>query len=124
MWPRFAHRLVGVGCGQHPAQPTQHRTRQPAVVARTVQPLMVGAGNRGEIAQRRGRCGDPFRVVGVQADPLPLIGRQLTRLLPHRRADRDPAEVVDQPCSTHRGHLVGVQTQMCRGVGGQLRDAG
>ena len=40
---------------------------------------------------------DPLGVVGVEPHPLPLRGRERTRLVPDPVLDGDPAEVVNEP---------------------------
>ena len=100
LWPALGHRLVGVGGRQHPGRHGQVAAPTAAVVATSVQPLVVHPDRGGQRRQPFRPGQDPLGVVGVQPDLLPLVGVQAARLLPHHVRDGHPADVVQQP-----GHL-------------------
>ena len=92
---------------------------------------MVGGRQQTDTAQRLGPVEDSLHVVDVQAHPLLLVGRQRSRLAPHRSRHSEPSDVVDE-CGTIGqaglgcGHLhqLGCATNQVRcraGVSGEER---
>ena len=95
--PRLGHRVVGVGRGEQAGGKRELRTGGSAVVARAVEPLVVGARDRRErrrgtaSARGRARCG-----TGAAA-PAPTRRRvNGPGFCQIRAADRDSPEVVDE----------------------------
>ena len=85
--PRLGHRLIGVGRGQDAGRQGELRPRRAAVVAGTVEALVVGSCDRRERRQERRAGEDALGLVGVQPDLLPLIRGQRRRLLPDPRVE-------------------------------------
>ena len=84
--PRLGHGLVGVGGGQDARRGRQRLAGDAAVVAGAVHPLVVLRRQGADAPQRLGTRQDAVRVIGVQADLLPLALRQ--RALPYPRSRR------------------------------------
>jgi hypothetical protein len=124
MRPGLRHRVVSVGRGQDARGQRELGTRGPAVVATTVDALVVGAGDRRERRQECRAREDTLGVVGVQPHPLQLVSSQPSRLLPDARVDRDAAYVVDEARAPNRHHARHVDVAALRRRAGQVRDAG
>src|ERR671922_2807854 len=94
------------------------------MVTRAVEALVVRTRDRREPGEER-RAGDhALGLVGMKANLLPLADGQRPGPLPGAGADRDAAEVVDEPRAPDRGRSRGVQLAALRRRGGELRDAG
>ena len=93
------------------------------MVAASVEPLVVGSGDRGECRQERRAREAALGVVRVQPHLLQLVGAQRARLLPDPRVDRDPSEVVDEAGAPDRGRARGVDPATPGGLGCKLGDA-
>jgi hypothetical protein len=120
--PRLTHRLVGVGGGEHPGGQGELGAAAPAVVARAVEALVVGAGNGRKRGQERGAGEDALGVIRVEAHLFPLVGAQRPGLLPGAGADRNPPEVMDERRAPERFRVVDAATQRRRA--GQLGHSG
>ena len=104
--PRLGHRVVGVGRGQQSGRQRELGAGRPAVIAGSVEALVVRSRDRGQCREERRARENSLAVVGVQANLLPFIGRQRTGLLPDPRVDRHPAEVVEKPRPADRGRAL------------------
>ena len=93
------------------------------MVAASVEPLVVGSGDRGERRQERRTREAALGVVRVQPHLLQLVGAQRPRFLPDPRVDRDPAEVVDEAGAPDRGRARGVDPAAPGGLGCKLGNA-
>ena len=62
-------------------------------------------GQRAKAAERLRTSQDAVRVVGVQADLLPLAFGQRSRFAPDPGGDADAANVVQQARPAQRGHV-------------------
>ena len=100
---RGAVRPVGGESGEHvrrgqdPIAARLGLGRERAVVPGPVEALVVGRRRLDEGRERTAPGEDPLGVVGVEPHPLPLRGRERTRLVPDPVLDGDPAEVVNEP---------------------------
>jgi hypothetical protein len=65
-----------------------------AVIAASVEPLVVICYQRRERRQRRCLAEHPLRVIGVEADLLPFGGVERARLVPDPVRHRSPTEIV------------------------------
>lgn len=70
----------------------QLRAARAAVVARAIEALVVRGGERRQRRERRAVPEDAFRVVGVEADALPLRHRERPALV--EDGDRNANEFV------------------------------
>ena len=122
--PRLDHRLVCIGGRKQPRTGRERSGPDTTVVARAVEPLVVGGRDWGEGGKERRPTQDALGVVGVQPHPLPLAGRERPLLLPNGHRDRDPTQVVDQGGASHYRDLALVEPAPLGRCARQLRDSG
>ena len=113
MGPGFGHCLVHVGGGEQPCAGREGGTDGAAVVAGTVQALVVERGGGCQFRQKARTSEHPLGVVGVQPHPLPLITRQRAVLVPDADGYRDSTEVMDQRRSADPDDMGRLEPQLC-----------
>ena len=124
MGPGLGQRVVSVRGRENACREGDGGRRAAAVVAGSVQPLVVEGCRRCQRAQERGAAEDPLGVVGVQPDPFPVVGRQAAANLPYPCRHGDASEVVDQCGSTKGACLTLVETAELARKFRQPRDSG
>src|SRR5581483_7153530 len=90
--PVLAHRAVAVRGREDPGGPVERGAAKTAVVARPVEPLVVGSCERADRTERLRLRERALGEVRVQADALPVPEPERAGLLPDRVRDADPAE--------------------------------
>ena len=106
--PRLAHRLVGVGGGEHRAPACE--IAPPVSAARVARSRRAARGaaprSRAERCQRRRLLQHPLGEVRVHPHPFPFAGAERSGLVPDRVRDAEPAETVHEAGPAQRRHLV------------------
>jgi hypothetical protein len=101
MRSRFDHGREGVGCGQEAGGWGQCDGGGVAVIPAPVQPLMMSTSNAAERGEKRSPIKNPFSVVGVKPDLLPLVGSQRSGFLPDTRVDGYSPNIVNERRPSH-----------------------
>jgi len=71
--PRLDHRLIDVGSSEQPSGESEVPGTGAAVVAASVEPLMMERGDGTESGQVRRAREEPLGVVGMQANLFPVV---------------------------------------------------
>ena len=102
----LAHRLVGVGGAEDPGERRDGAAGQASRVAGSVEAFALLHDDPGQRGEGIGLLEHPLGVVGVQPHPFPLAGAERAGLVPDRVGDTQPPELVHEPGSVQRRHLV------------------
>ena len=77
--PRLGHRVIGVGGGQQPGREAELGAARPAVIARPVEALVMGAGDRRERREERASATGRARCGTGEAAPAPTRRQSAAR---------------------------------------------
>jgi hypothetical protein len=115
-------RLVGIGDREDPAVPRDGGAREPARIARAVEPLAVLHDDRAERRQRGRLLQDALGDVRLHPHALPLARAERTRLVQDGVRDPQPAKPVEQTRMAQRADLCCRHPELDAGRSGELRD--
>src|SRR4051795_11142101 len=103
MRPWLGHGVIGIGCGEQPRLAAERACADAAVVAASIDALVVIAAHSRRDTECRHARNDPLGVVRMQPDGLPFRPRQRPGPLPCPGRDRGTPEVVEVTGQTYRG---------------------
>ena len=104
--PLGGQRLADVGDREDARVAVELLAGQAEVVAAAVEPLVVGAGGRGEVAEGADALEDPHGQRRVAAHLHPLLVVELARLVEDQVGDAELADVVQQRGAAQVAQLV------------------
>src|SRR5258706_14219522 len=95
VWPAVRQRVVHVCCCEHACAGGDGRGGQPAMVAASIEPLVVGGSDRRSGSESRGAREDAIGMVGVQPHALPFAIGESTFLVPNRGENTHATQIVE-----------------------------
>ena len=121
MWAVLGHRVVGIGGGQQPSAEVELIGLGAAVIPGAIGALVVAGGHVGVGGEEPAPTKHSFTEVGVEPDPLPLLGAERAGVIPDAARHPDTPDVVHQRGLTHRGR---VRVGQARGSRGGVSESG
>src|SRR5438046_1723896 len=115
MRSRLGHGCEGISRGKQARAATKLRRGGTAVIATTVEPLVVRSGIAGQAAERWAAAQDPFSPIRVEPHALAVGRAEAATALPDLAGHCRASKVVEQPGGTDIGHRLFVHaSEPCR----------